>query len=359
VRRSGARLLAVLAVLVAGCGDTEETDRGGVVLGQTLTVYSVLPDDPSSAGTAQDLIDGEKLALAQAGGRSGSYLVNFATLRFEEDADAIADVVRQAMRDPAVMAVIGDLDSRSARVSVPLLNAGGVLHLSPGATYTGFVAPAPGTGEDEPDRWTPSGQRTFAPLAPTDVVQARALAAAATGDAVAVEAEAGEAALALAQAVRQQLARRLTGAGPASTVIYVGDDPDDALGVIEALGREAPRARVVLPEALLRTDLAARLPRSARRRVVFVASVGPVEADTAFTRAFGEAFGREPGPYAKTGFEAMKAVLAAIRRAGGGAGKRSRVIAEYFATKPLRRLATAPWYQVRVGSDGDLRFTAQ
>ena len=62
-------LVVTLAVAIAGCGSTAEIDRGGVVLGSTLTVYSLLPDDPALAATAQDIIDGEKVALEQAGGQ--------------------------------------------------------------------------------------------------------------------------------------------------------------------------------------------------------------------------------------------------------------------------------------------------
>lgn len=355
------RLLAALAVLAAaasGCAAPEETDRGGVIIGSTLTVYSLLPGNPAVAATVRDIVDGEKLALAQAGGRGGPYLVNFGTARFEGDRGEIADTVRQTMRDPAVIAVIGDLDSESARVTVPLLNEAGVLHLSPGATYTGFVAPAPGAGRDEPDRWTPSGQRTFAPLAPTDVVQARALAGAARGR-VAVEGEGTEAGSALSAALGGVLRGRLVESpARASTVIYAGDDVDSALGVIDALAREAPDARVLLPEALLRTNLAERLPRELRERVAFVSSAGPPEGDGAFVAAFREAFGRSPGPYAKTGFDGMRSVLAAIRRAGADANKRSSVIVAYFATKPLERLASAPWFEVTIGRDGRLRFAA-
>lgn len=352
-------LVVTLAVAIAGCGSTAEIDRGGVVLGSTLTVYSLLPDDPALAATAQDIIDGEKVALEQAGGRAGVYLVNYNTLRFERDSAQIADTTRKALRDPAVIAVIGDLDSRSARVSIPLLNAAGLLHLSPGATYTGFLAPGPGIEPGEPDRWRPSGHETFFPVAPTDVVQARALVAAAGAGRVAVEAEGSDQATALAATLAELLGDRLASdTADASAVIYAGSDPANADGVVEALRREAPKARVILPESLLRTDLPTRLSRAARQRAVFLASVPPPEADAGFAAAFERAFDRSPGPYAKVGHDAMRGVLAAIEKAGPDAGRRSAVIAAYVATKPLAQIVSAPWFEVRVGSRGALNFKA-
>jgi len=49
-----------------------------------------------------------------------------------------------------------------------------------------------------------------------------------------------------------------------------------------------------------------------------------------FEAAFREQFGRAPGPYAAVGYEAMRGVLAAIRRAGARAGSRQAVIDAYF-----------------------------
>ena len=108
-----------------------------------------------------------------------------------------------------------------------------------------------------------------------------------------------------------------------------GSDPANADGVVEALRREAPKARVILPESLLRTDLPTRLSRAARQRAVFLASVPPPEADAGFAAAFERAFDRSPGPYAKVGHDAMRGVLAAIAegrsRCGTALGRDRRV----------------------------------
>jgi branched-chain amino acid transport system substrate-binding protein len=339
VRAAGVLAVAALAAAaVTGCGSgSASIDAGGEITGEVLTVYSLLPFDGPGAATVRDLIEGEKLALSQSGASIGTHRINFASRDLGTDPQTAAESARTAMRDPAAIAFIGDLDSRTPRVTAPLLNEAGMLHLSPGATYTGFYAPVPGGPAGEPDRWRPSGRRTFAPLAPVDAEQAVAIAGAARGR-VAVEAEATDASEALARAVRSRLPGRLVDrAAKAQTAVYAGEDVESAIGVVEGILREAPRARILLPEALLRGGLPARLPRSAAARVRYLSSATP--APPVFARDFERAFGRCPGPYAHVGFEAMRRVLDAIRRAGSHAGRRQAVIDAYFA----RPNVTAGW----------------
>ncbi|MDP9385434.1 MAG: hypothetical protein M3P50_09410, partial [Actinomycetota bacterium] len=177
-----AAALAALG-LAAGCGETEGISRGGNVIGDTLTVYSVVPQPGD--GVARDLVDGERLALREGGARAGPFKVNFASLdetRGEREAaelpGAVASTVRQAITDPQIIAAIADLGDDTARISVPLFNSAGILHVSPGVTYPGFLREV---GPGEPERWYPAGERTFFPLVPDAAAEARALAGALEG----------------------------------------------------------------------------------------------------------------------------------------------------------------------------------
>ena len=79
-RQAQHRLLVALTLLaVAGCGASKDEgiSGGGKVIGRTVTVYS-LTTDPG--GTHRDFVDGEKLALSDAGGRAGALAVNFTSL---------------------------------------------------------------------------------------------------------------------------------------------------------------------------------------------------------------------------------------------------------------------------------------
>ena len=198
---------SALAAL-GGCGSEAGITRGGTIIGDTLTVYSMLPQP--SQGVSRDVLDGEKLALAEAGGTAGAMGINFVSL--DEGAEDPAETVsraasasRDAISDPQIIAVIDGLDSATAMTTVPLFNAAGVLQVSPGAGYPGLTSrAAPG----EPERYQPAGVPTFARVVGDDRDEAVALAAAAgSRGTVAVQREPGPESAALAAAVRAPAAR--------------------------------------------------------------------------------------------------------------------------------------------------------
>jgi branched-chain amino acid transport system substrate-binding protein len=324
VRRLAGAL--AVAVVVAGCGSSAGITDGGTIIGRTVTVYSLLPA-PGVAGPARDVRDGEKLALAQAGGRAGAYSVNYVSLDERSPAGAAA-AARQAISDPQVVAVIGSLESAEALVSIPLLNAAGILQVSPGAGDPGLTV-----GDDH----YPAGYRSFARVVGDDRDQAAALIRAAGDGPVYLEAEATPAGRRLAAAVRAAGSgvRFTTSARSARTVIYAGQDVATAAGVLRALAREAPRARLLVPDALVRAGLATRARGGAFARVDVVSAAPAPDATPAlrrFAAEFRARFGREPGPYAAVGYEAMRGVLSAVTRAGAGASRRRTVIDTYFAS---------------------------
>jgi len=320
-------------------------------VGNTLSVYSTLPSPQDGVG--RDVADGQRLALLEAGGRAGVYAINFALLEEsgEDPAAAAAAAARQALADAQVVAVIGGLDSATARVQAPLLNAAGILLVSPGAGDPGLTC---GVAPGLPERYQPAGAPAFARLVPDDRALARALVAAAGAGRLAVEAEAGEDARRLAREVRGLARGRLVAdSRRADAIVYAGADPESAAGVAEALIREAPAARVVLPDRA-GVDLAARLAPAARERVVLVAGAPP--PPPRLSAAFRARFGRSAGPGVVVGYEAMRSVLDAIRRAGADAARRSAVIAAYLSGRPSRG-ALGTYRIERSGALAPSRFT--
>ena len=328
--RALALAAAALAVAVAGCGNTDAIRRGGTTGGTTLTVYSSLP--APGRGVSRDIVDGEKLALAEVHGRIGKYTINFSSL--DEAAAGAAETARTAMADTQTSALIGTLDSEGARQSIPLLNETGILHASLGAGYAGFTEPV---AKDEPARWYPSGRRSFARLVGDDPAQARALVRAAGSKRIVVEAEGDRSSQALAAQVGRAAGGRIAESpGKRGAVIYVGRDPVNAAGVAESLARESPDVRVVLPDELVRAGIEGRLRGRAARNAVFVSRApapGSTSALRAFEAAFERTYGRRPGPYAALGHAAMTTVLAALTRAAqeDDAGTRQRVIDAFFS----------------------------
>ena len=142
------RVAPILVTLVLlGCGGTTEggISGGGKIIGRTVTVYS-LATDPAT--TKKDFVDGEKLALSDAGGRAGDLSVNFSSLDLGVDDSDAAEAARRAINDPQIIAAIVD----ATPVTVPLFNAAGVLQVAP----SGDVTPPP--------ELMPSGRATLAGL---------------------------------------------------------------------------------------------------------------------------------------------------------------------------------------------------
>jgi branched-chain amino acid transport system substrate-binding protein len=365
-RRALVLALAAAALAQAACGNRESIRGGGATVGTTLTIYSSLPSP--ARGSARDIVDGEKLALAEVHGRVGDYTINFSSL--DEAGNGArarmrkaAEAARTAMADTQTAAVIGTTDSAGARASIPLLNEAGFLHVSLGAGYPGFTGRF---GPDEPERWFPTGGRTFARLVGDDRAQAPALVRAAGTRRVVVEAEGGEDGAALAAEVRRAAAaagvKVVSEPGRDGAVIYAGEDPLAAAEVAASVARETPGTRVVLPDAAVRNGVEERLEGRAARRAVLVSSApepGSTPALREFEAAFERAYRRRPGPYAALGHAAMETVLDALTRAADDdqAGRRRRVLREYFSGGE-RVTVAGPLRLLGSGALASSRFTA-
>jgi len=355
------RVAALVALaLLAGCGSERGAiDAGGRVVGDNLTLYSSLPDP--ATGVGRDMVDAQKLAISQAGGRIGKLGINFVSvdegsIGAEQPRAVAARAAEDVIRDPQVMGVVGALRSDTAMTSLPLYNAAGILLVSPGAGYPGFTEPiAPG----EPEYWYPSADQTFARVIGDDAAQAPFLLDAARraggGGRVAVEAEAGKVTDALVAALQQADAddprvRLVSDSAGADAVIYAGNDLRSAAGVAQSLAGESPQAALVFPDELTRAGLAERLTGAARRRAVLVSSApepGSTDELREFEQAFAATFGHAPDPYAVLAWRAGGRVLEAIRAAGSRANLRRVVVERYMALEPVETGFTA--YRVQRG----------
>ena len=115
----------------------------------------------------------------RCGGRVGRFKIDYASLddanpkTGEADPGIIASNARVATQDTSTIAYIGELDSAATAVSLPFVNGAGILQVSPASPYVGLTSSLD-AGQDEPERFYPTGQRTFARLMPGDEVQAAA-----------------------------------------------------------------------------------------------------------------------------------------------------------------------------------------
>jgi branched-chain amino acid transport system substrate-binding protein len=175
-----AALAAAATAALGGCGGVGSADTIEAAGGQ-LAIYSSLPLQGPEAQASEQIVNGEKLALADARGRAGDFKVGYLSL---DDANpttgqwspgVTATNAKTAADDTSTIAYLGDYDSGATAVSLPLINAAGILQLSPASPYVGLTSSLD-AGQDEPERFYPTGRRTFARLQPGDPAQAAAQA---------------------------------------------------------------------------------------------------------------------------------------------------------------------------------------
>jgi branched-chain amino acid transport system substrate-binding protein len=185
---TAALALALAALALGGCLGGEE--RSSRIKGKSVVVYSSLPRSGASAPAARAVAAGERAALADAGGRAGDLEVRLVELDSAdpegspwspERVDANAE---QAADDPKAIAYLGELDLGASAVSLPITNDAGLLQVSPTDTLTSLTQTPIGRPRAGPDRYYPSGSRSFARLVPNDELLAETLLGLARGEGV-------------------------------------------------------------------------------------------------------------------------------------------------------------------------------
>jgi branched-chain amino acid transport system substrate-binding protein len=180
--------LAAVALAVVGCSSSSSSSAGGgsssssssSSSGNTVDIYSSLPLQGASTSQTIPLVNGMKLALAQAGGKAGQWTVNYQSL---DDSTAAAGKwdpgqtaanARKVATDPKAVYYIGEFNSGASEVSIPILNQGGIPQVSPANTYVGLTTNLPGSAPGEPQKYYPTGVRTYLRIVPIDSIQAAA-----------------------------------------------------------------------------------------------------------------------------------------------------------------------------------------
>ena len=174
---------AALALGVAACGGG---GGGGSstksISGNTLTIYASVPLQGASGGQGKAIENGAQLAVDQIGGKIGKFKVNYVRLDDSLASTGAADEgkaaqnARKAVSDKTAVGYVGEYNSGISKVTIPILNQGGIAQVSPANTYAGLTTKkVPGTEPGEPDKYYPTGKRTYARVPPIDTVQAAAL----------------------------------------------------------------------------------------------------------------------------------------------------------------------------------------
>lgn len=362
-----AALAVVVPVAVSGCGGVGVSGASEVT-GNQLAIYSSLPLQGPAASSSAEIVNGERLALAQAGGHVGQFKVGYVSLDDANpqtgklDPEATSTNAKTAAQDTSTIAYLGELESAATAVSLPLINAAGILQVSPGSPYVGLTSSLD-AGQDEPERFYPSAKRTFGRLQPGDPAQARAqvklmqalgvkslyvlddqdpfelplveiVAGEATRAGIAVVGHDSVATTAATATAYASEAEKIERKSPEAVFLAGGARPG-AAALWRALHSADPHLLLLGPDTLDTPS--------------FTGSIGAAQAQTYLTTPllpiadypppaagvladYRRHFGGSPGPYALYGYEAMSVVLDAIRRAGRRGNDRPTVIERFFQT---------------------------
>jgi branched-chain amino acid transport system substrate-binding protein len=370
---------AVLAALVAACGSDEPSGGGGGGGGggdsaaKELTIYSSLPLQGAARAQSEAAVNGAKLALEQAGGKAGKFPVKYVSLDDSTaqaagwEPNATSANARKAAQDDTTIGYIGEFNSGATAVSLPILNEAGVAQVSPGNTAVGITSNDPGASPGEPDKYYPTGVRTYARVLPKDTYQGAALASLAkekgcssayilndkevygAGLAKNVELSAKKVGLEIKgnegidknAANYRSLASKIKATG-AQCFIYAGITANNAVQIFKDMAAALPGAPLLGPEGVGESGFFdpkdGGLPADVAKRVLItIPGVAPEEyppAGKEFLKAYEAKFGeKNPDRYAVYGYESMSLLLDAIKRAGDKGSDRPSVAKQLLATK--------------------------
>lgn len=392
LRAAAACAVSALALASLACGGEDESPGDGQQDGsRTVTLYSSLPMHGPDRKSSQDMVNAIKLAIQEAEGKAGALNVTYVSLDSstrEEDmwtSDRVLDNARQAVRDINTIAYIGDRDSSATALSLPLTNEGDILQVSPTSSYDGLTRPG-GVRTGEPERFYPSGKRTFGRMVPADHVQASALVGYMKDEGVKKLALFGDREL-VGGGIADQVARaaKLQGiavvdrgridartgdlsrdaaeiaATGADAFFFAGDTATGAQRIFRAVARATPRMLLFAPGAVVGGDFIEGLGAGVQRRMRITTATLPFRELPATARAFAErfreTFGRRPAPEAALAYEATKAIVSSIAAAGADGNQRAAVIREFFDIEDRRSILGT--YSIdRFGDTSLTRFAA-
>ncbi len=377
--------LAALAATVAGCGGVSISGASEAT-GNQLAIYSSLPLQGPSAEISEQIVNGERLALAEAGGRIGPFRIGYVSLDDSNptsgrlDPGVTATNAKMAAQDTSTIAYIGEYNSAATAVSLPLVNAAGILQVSPASPYVGLTSSLD-AGQDEPQRFYPSGRRTFGRLQPGDPGQARAQVdlmktmgvhkvyvlddqdpfEIPLAQIVATEAERAGIAVAAHDSLATTTGAVFTGAvekvvqSGAQAVFFAGGTSAGTVALWRQLHSADPHLLLLGSSTMVNESFTAQIGAAAASTYLTTPVLAANEYPPAAARilsSYRRHFGSEPGPNALYGYEAMSVVLDAIRRAGSRGNDRQAVIDSFFAVR--NRNSVLGRYSIDAGGETTL-----
>jgi branched-chain amino acid transport system substrate-binding protein len=360
-------LTVALAFGVAACGSNDKSGGGGSTGSTSLTIYSSLPLQGDSRPQSESVVNGEKLALQEHGGKVGKFTIKYVSLDDSTAATgkwepgATSSDARKAAQDKSTIAYLGEFNSGASAISIPIINEAGILQVSPSNTYVGLTR-SEGADKGEPDKYYPSGKRTYGRVVPADHIQAAAQVAfqkdqgcksvyvlndkevygKGIADAVQKDGAAqglqvlGNDGIDTKAANFRSLATKIKSKN-ADCMFFGGITDNKAVQVWKDVGAANPNIKMFGPDGVAESAFTTKLPAALQTRTFITnptldPKLYPPAAQD-FFKTYKEKFGKTPEPYAIYGYEAMQVALLAIQNAGDKGNDRQAVIDEFFKIK--------------------------
>jgi len=367
---------ASLALGIAACGGDDDNASsgggGGGGGGGTVDFYSSVPLQGASKDQTGALVKGARLALEQAGGKAGNFNVNYQALDDSTaaagnwDPGATAQNARKAAQDSKTVYYFGEFNSGASAISIPILNQAGVPQVSPANTYVGLTTNEPGSAKGEPDKYYPTGKRTYLRIVPRDTIQATALLTQMKADgckkvALAndkdtygqglgklVELKAPDVGVTLTKNIGidktasnyRPVASQFKAEG-ADCFLFAGITANGAVQLYKDVGAALPNAKLYGPDGNCEsgfTNPAKKgIPKALGAR--FQCSVATLNLESypggaEFLKAYQAKYNdNKPDPYAIYGYEAMKLGLDTVKSLGDKGNDKAAVLDALFKTK--------------------------
>ncbi len=370
------------AIGIAACGSSSSSSSSAssgsassssaATGANVVDIYSSLPMQGASSAQTIPAVNGMRLALAQHGGKAGQWTVNYTAL---DDSTAAAGKwdptqtaanARKAAADPKAVYYMGEFNSGASEISIPILNQVGIPQVSPANTYVGLTTNEPGSAPGEPQKYYPTGTRTYLRIVPRDSIQAAAdleamKGAGCTKVAVANDKEAYGAGLAdLLELTKADYGVTIvsnTGIDPtapnfrsyAATIKSQGADCFIFAGIVSNGGVQIskdvhsvlPTAKIFGPDGMCTSSWtsasAGGVPASIDPYIqctVATLDLSAYPGGKAFLAAYKAKYGvSNPDPYSIYGYEAMNLGLSTIASLGSQGNSKSAVLKALFATK--------------------------
>jgi len=359
---------------LGACGSSSKSSSGtsGASSGggtKSVTVYTSLPFDATDRQQTEDVVKGEKLALSQLNNTVGPCKITFKQL---DDSTAQAGQwdpgqtsanARKAAQDKSAIAYIGEFNSGASAISIPITNQGNLMQISPSNTALELTKNPGPSGKGAPEKYYPTGKRTYARVVAADHIQGAAQGewmkelgvkklyeandkqvygagvAKTTGDAAKLNGiqVVGNDGIDIKAPNYRALAQKIKSSG-ADAFFFGGITASNGVQLYKDVWAANPGIKLFGPDGVAETSFTSKLPADAQKNTyITVGTIDPKDyppEGQKFFADFKKAYGTAtPEPYAIYGYEAMSLLLDSMKRAGANCADRQSVIDQVFKTK--------------------------